>query len=124
MEELTELIRNSSRILVFTGAGISTGSGIPDFRGPQGVWKKRKPVYFQDFLASEEARIEHWDYKLEGYEAFKDAKPNAAHRALVHLETLYRRLNGYPLEREPAETEERGDDDEDDDEERERGQDG
>lgn len=87
---LIDLLRRSRRILVFTGAGISTASGIPDFRGPQGIWKKRRPVYFQDFLASEEARVEHWDYKLEGWEAFKEAKPNPAHLALARLEKLGR----------------------------------
>ncbi|MFL6529276.1 MAG: Sir2 family NAD-dependent protein deacetylase, partial [Chthoniobacterales bacterium] len=65
---LADYIRASSRALIFTGAGISTGSGIPDFRGPNGVWKRRQPVYFHDFMTSEAARIEHWDYKLEGYE--------------------------------------------------------
>jgi NAD-dependent deacetylase len=72
--------------LIFTGAGISTGSGIPDFRGPEGVWKRRQPVYFQDFLSSEKARIEHWDYKLEGWDGFRNAQPNAVHRAIVALE--------------------------------------
>jgi NAD-dependent deacetylase len=85
-DSLATLIRRHDRILVFTGAGISTGSGIPDFRGPDGVWKTRTPVYYQDFMTSEAARIEHWDYKLEGWEAFRDAKPNAAHRAVVRLE--------------------------------------
>src|SRR5262249_6964731 len=83
---LVEFLRERGRILVFTGAGISTGSGIPDFRGPDGVWKRRKPVYYQDFMASEAARIEHWDYKLEGWAAFRDAQPNATHRAIVKLE--------------------------------------
>jgi NAD-dependent deacetylase len=72
-------------LLVFTGAGISTNSGIPDFRGPQGVWQKRQPVYYDDFLASEEARIEYWDYKLEAWPAMRDARPNAVHRAIGDL---------------------------------------
>lgn len=86
--DLSAYLRVASRVLVFTGAGVSTGSGIPDFRGPQGVWKKRRPVYFDDFLSSEEARTEHWDYKLEGWEVFRSARPNAAHLALAGLERL------------------------------------
>lgn len=88
MTRLAEYLARARRVLVFTGAGISTGSGIPDFRGPRGLWKKRQPVFFQDFLASEKSRVEHWDYKLEGWEAFKKARPNPAHLALVELERL------------------------------------
>ncbi|PYI91918.1 MAG: NAD-dependent deacetylase [Verrucomicrobia bacterium] len=84
--ELNGYLRSSRRILIFTGAGISTGSGIPDFRGPQGVWTRRQPVYFQDFMTSEKARIEHWDYKLEGWDGFRAAQPNAVHDAIVTLE--------------------------------------
>jgi NAD-dependent deacetylase len=74
------------RTLVFTGAGVSTGSGIPDFRGPSGLWRTWKPVDFQDFIQSEDARIKHWEFKLAGWREFRDARPNLAHTALVELE--------------------------------------
>ncbi|MGH8611430.1 MAG: SIR2 family NAD-dependent protein deacylase [Gammaproteobacteria bacterium] len=83
---LIDTLRDAADILVFTGAGISTGSGIPDYRGPQGVWSRRSPVYYQDFMRSEAARVEYWDYKLEGWEGFRDARPNRVHHALVTLE--------------------------------------
>ncbi len=86
MTELSDYLRAAQRIFLFTGAGISTGSGIPDFRGPQGVWTRRKPVYYQDFMSSEAARIEHWDYKLEAWESFRDARPNEVHHAIARLE--------------------------------------
>ena len=85
-KDLTELLRESRQMLLFTGAGISTGSGIPDFRGPEGVWKRRQPVYYHDFMRSEDARIEHWDYKLEGWATFREATPNATHQAIMKLE--------------------------------------
>jgi NAD-dependent deacetylase len=86
IDKLANYLRASAHMLLFTGAGISTGSGIPDFRGPEGVWKRRQPVYYHDFMRSESARIEHWDYKLEGWSAFRNAKPNATHDAIVQLE--------------------------------------
>ena len=85
-DQLVELLRQAARIFLFTGAGISTGSGIPDFRGPQGVWTRRQPVYYDDFMRSEAARVEHWDFKLEGWPAFRDARPNAVHHAIVTLD--------------------------------------
>src|SRR5437868_6212084 len=89
---LVTTLRSARKALIFTGAGVSTGSGIPDFRGPQGIWKKRQPVYFQDFLRSEAARIEHWDYKLEGWDGFRNARPNGVHHAIVALEKAGRVL--------------------------------
>jgi NAD-dependent deacetylase len=86
LEDLVEFLRKARRILIFTGAGISTQSGIPDFRGPNGVWTRRRPVYYQDFMTSEAARVEHWDYKLEAWPAFRAARPNPAHLAIVKLE--------------------------------------
>jgi NAD-dependent deacetylase len=84
--QLAAHLKQSTKVLVFTGAGVSTGSGIPDFRGPNGVWLRRQPVYYTDFMRSEKARIEHWDFKLEGWHGFRDAQPNAAHWAIVDLE--------------------------------------
>jgi len=86
LANLVPLLRKGTNMLVFTGAGISTGSGIPDFRGPEGIWKRRQPVYYDDFMRSEAARVEYWEYKLEGWEAFRNARPNATHQAIVKLE--------------------------------------
>lgn len=86
LEALKKLIHKSGRILIFTGAGISTGSGIPDYRGPEGTWTKREPVLFQEFVDSEEKRAEYWRYKADTFEAFKAARPNDSHKALVRLE--------------------------------------
>jgi NAD-dependent deacetylase len=83
---LVERLRASQRILVFCGAGVSTASGIPDFRGPGGVWTRRRPVQYDDFLASHAARVEYWDYKLETWEIYQHARPNAVHDAIVALE--------------------------------------
>ena len=83
---LVNLLKKSQAILIFTGAGISTSSGIPDYRGPQGVWKTSDPVYYQDFVRSEAARIEYWNQKLESWPSIRDAQPTATHRAIVELE--------------------------------------
>ena len=83
---LGQLIDESSRIVCFTGAGISTESGIPDFRSPgTGLWTKIKPIQFQDFISSEEARQESWSRKFSGDRTMEDATPNQGHYALAHM---------------------------------------
>lgn len=84
--ELSELIEGADRILIFTGAGISTGSGIPDYRGPQGVWKTRQPVYYQDFMQSMEHRKAYWQQKMEDSMSWGAAEPNEVHRSIAALE--------------------------------------
>jgi len=84
--KVARYLSESKQALAFTGAGISTESGIPDFRSPGGVWTKYQPVYYQDFLASEDARRRYWQMKREGYHEMKDAKPNEGHMALARLE--------------------------------------
>jgi len=86
VQELATKIRASDEIVVFTGAGISTESGIPDFRSPGGLWTRYKPVTFQEFMSSEAARIEAWKRRLETYEAHKNAKPNIGHYFVQSLD--------------------------------------
>jgi NAD-dependent deacetylase len=85
-DALTPLLAASWRILVFTGAGISTASGIPDYRGPHGVWKTRTPVYYHQFMTSAAARRAYWQQKMEDAEAWGAAPPNEVHHAVVRLE--------------------------------------
>jgi NAD-dependent deacetylase len=82
---LRDYLNQAGRIVVFTGAGISTESGIPDFRSPGGLWTKHQPIYFEDFMASEEMRRESWRRKMALDEAFGKAKPNQGHRAIAEL---------------------------------------
>jgi NAD-dependent deacetylase len=85
VEQLREMIGSAKRIVAFTGAGISTESGIPDFRSPGGIWTRYKPIYFDDFMASEEMRRESWRRKFATDETMLKAEPNAGHRALAKL---------------------------------------
>jgi NAD-dependent deacetylase len=85
IERLRELIGSARRIVAFTGAGISTESGIPDFRSPGGIWTRYKPIYFDDFMSSEEMRRESWRRKFATDEVMLKAEPNAGHRALAKL---------------------------------------
>jgi len=85
VDELKRMIGEAKRIVAFTGAGISTESGIPDFRSPGGIWTKYRPIEFQDFLASEEMRRESWRRKFATDATMRAATPNAGHRALARL---------------------------------------
>jgi NAD-dependent deacetylase len=84
-DRLREMIDGAERIVAFTGAGISTESGIPDFRSPGGIWTKYQPIYFDDFMSSEEMRREAWRRKFATDETMLKAEPNAGHRALARL---------------------------------------
>ncbi len=79
------MIRTCNRAVVFTGAGISTESGIPDFRSPGGVWTRYSPIQYQDFVTSEEARRESWRRKFDDAYGFDGAQPNRGHRAVEKL---------------------------------------
>jgi NAD-dependent deacetylase len=85
---LRDLIENAECVLPFTGAGISTEAGIPDFRSPGGLWTQNRPIGFDEFLASREMRKESWRRRFAMQDKFGDARPGRGHRALA---SLYRR---------------------------------
>ena len=86
IDALRTLIDEAERIVFFTGAGISTESGIPDFRSPgTGLWTKMKPIQFQDFIASDEVRQESWRRRFDGDRTLEDARPNTGHLAVARL---------------------------------------
>lgn len=86
MDALREMLDAARRVVVFTGAGISTESGIPDYRSAgTGLWNKIKPIEFQDFLRSEEVRRESWRRRFASRESWDDAKPNTGHFAVAKL---------------------------------------
>jgi NAD-dependent SIR2 family protein deacetylase len=83
---LAEFVVEHPDLLVLTGAGLSTASGIGDYRGEDGVWKRRPPVELRDFLRSDHARHRYWSRSLFGWPHFAAAEPNAGHRALARLD--------------------------------------
>ena len=85
VSDLRDLIARANRAVIFTGAGISTESGIPDFRSPGGIWTKNQPIQFQDFMASEDARRETWRRKIETDQVMLRAQPNRGHLAIAKL---------------------------------------
>ena len=87
---LAKWIRESRRAVAFTGAGMSTESGIPDFRSPGGIWSQSQPVLFDEFLRSAEARREYWRQKSVAHADFAAARPNAGHEVLARWENAGR----------------------------------
>ena len=86
LDALGRMIESARRVVVFTGAGISTESGIPDYRSAgTGLWNKMKPIEFQDFMASEEVRRESWRRRFSGERKMESAKPNNGHKAVAKL---------------------------------------
>ncbi|HWP56258.1 MAG TPA: Sir2 family NAD-dependent protein deacetylase [Candidatus Acidoferrales bacterium] len=85
LERFAARVRACQKIVFFTGAGISTESGVPDFRSPGGIWTRFQPVYFSEFMTSEEARIRHWRMKKESHELYKKVKPNIGHYAIAEF---------------------------------------
>lgn len=90
LDALAAFIRRSRRLLVLTGAGCSTESGIPDYRDAGGGWKRAQPMQFREFSGDPAARRRYWARSLLGWERVATARPNAAHRALAHLEAADR----------------------------------
>lgn len=85
---IAEKIKHAGKNVVFTGAGISTESGIPDYRSQGGIWDKFRPVYFDEFMSSKESRKEYWRRWVALYQGIVEAQPNAAHMALARLEKM------------------------------------
>jgi len=85
VDDLRKLIAAAERVAIFTGAGISTESGIPDFRSPVGIWTRYKPIMFDDFMSSEDMRRETWRRKVETDKTMTVAEPNRGHLAVASL---------------------------------------
>jgi NAD-dependent protein deacetylase/lipoamidase len=90
IEDLAELLDDAERVVIFTGAGISTESGIPDFRSPGGIWTRMAPIEFQDFISSADMRKEAWRRRFAMEEMFASVAPNEGHKAVAELVALGR----------------------------------
>ncbi|MCA9068771.1 MAG: Sir2 family NAD-dependent protein deacetylase [Planctomycetaceae bacterium] len=88
IERLVPWLMTAKSVVAFTGAGVSTESGIPDFRSPGGVWAKSQPVMYQDYVVSVDAQQEYWRQKSEAHDSMFKAEPNVTHKALARWEEL------------------------------------
>lgn len=86
MDAFSSFLVNAQRLVVLTGAGCSTESGIPDYRSPGGPWARHKPIYYSEFVRSADVRRFYWARSFRGWPRFAAARPNAAHRSLAELE--------------------------------------
>lgn len=87
---IADFVQSRNRLMVLTGAGCSTASGIPDYRGPGGTWFRVQPIYFSDFTRSESVRKRYWARSFRGWPRFSAARPNPAHVALAEMERTNR----------------------------------
>ena len=88
IKQIAAKIRQGGKNVVFTGAGISTESGIPDYRSQGGIWDKFRPVYFDEFMSARESREEYWRRWLQLYKGIQQARPNAGHTAIARLDQM------------------------------------
>ena len=86
IRQIAEKLLQGGNNIIFTGAGISTESGIPDYRSQGGIWDKFKPVYFDEFMSSASARHEYWTQKSESHRDFFNSQPNIGHQVLAKWE--------------------------------------
>lgn len=86
LDQVRKWVEQAERIAGFTGAGVSTESGIPDFRSPNGIWARNRLIYFDEFVHNREDRIEYWRQKVENWPELRDAQPNDGHRAFAELD--------------------------------------
>ena len=93
VEQFIESILHSNYPVFFTGAGISTNSGIPDFRGPKGFWKTNTPIMFQDFMSQESQRLKYWTQSVEFKSNFQEKKPNAGH--IIISDIINKKKSGH-----------------------------
>jgi NAD-dependent deacetylase len=88
IKQIAAKIKQRGKNIIFTGAGISTESGIPDYRSQGGIWDKFRPVYFDEFMSDREAREEYWRRWQELYQGIQQARPNAGHSAIARLDQM------------------------------------